>query len=213
MTAFSVKAAWRAGVLCSVAWAGSAAADTITFSGLPTGLLTAGATYTEGAYTITVGPADPGDTTRVENVGGANGNVLVDGNPSDRFGSLTEISLTSGGLFDVTSLQVANLDDSGPVSVNPGSGYRIEVSGAPGGDDVYGPGSSTFTTVSPTDLAGLTQLQINIVSNSPSQEDFAVDNVAVSAVAPVPEPPSAAVLGAGLVGAFLVVRQRRSRAG
>ena len=89
--------------------------------------------------------------------------------------------------FNLVSLDVANLDNPGsPIPVSPGGGFRIEVSGVPGGDDVYGPGSSTFVTESPTDLTNISQLDINIVSYTPEAATFAVDNIVLSSTVPEP---------------------------
>jgi len=194
---FSVAAIGLVAVL-----GGRADAGTITFDTQPTGTFSS---FTEAGFTVTAIPGNPGDTSTIQNVGGTNQNVLVDGNPNDVFGTLTEITQTGGGLFSLVSLDVGNLDNPGsPIPVSPGSGFRIEVSGVPGGDDVYGPGSSTFVTESPTDLTNLSALFVNLVSFSGGQT-FAVDNIVLTSV---PEPASMALLCAGLLGFGLIGRRK-----
>jgi len=189
--------------LCATV-AAPARANIITFNGQPTGTITS---FTEDGFTIESTPGNPGDTSTLQNVGGTNQNVLVDGNPNDPFGTVTRITRTDGGHFSLVSLDVGNLDNPGsPLDVAPGSGLRIEINGVPsGGPAVFGPGSSTFTTVHPIDFTNLTELDINIVSVSDFAETFAVDNIVL---APVPEPTSIALLCTGLAGLLLVRRRK-----
>ncbi|MFY9972052.1 MAG: PEP-CTERM sorting domain-containing protein [Roseiarcus sp.] len=171
-------------------------AATITFDTQPTGAISS---FTEAGYTISSVPGDPGDIATIVNVGAPNQNVVVDGNPNDVYGTLMVITKTGGGSFNLVSLDVANLDNPGsPIPVSPGGGFRIEVSGVPGGDDVYGPGSSTFVTESPTDLTNISQLDINIVSYTPEAATFAVDNIVLSST--VPEPSTWAMMLLGFAG-------------
>jgi hypothetical protein len=173
-----------------------AGAATITFDAQPTGAISS---FTEAGYTISSMVGDPGDVATIVNVGAPNENVVVDGNPNDVFGTLMVITKTGGGLFNLVSLEVANLSNPGsPIPVSPGGGFRIEVSGVPGGDDVYGPGSSTFVTESPTDLTNISQLDINIVSFTPESATFAVDNIVLSTT--VPEPSTWAMMLFGFAG-------------
>jgi hypothetical protein len=173
-----------------------AGAATITFDAQPTGAISS---FTEAGYTISSMVGDPGDVATIVNVGAPNENVVVDGNPNDVFGTLMVITKTGGGLFNLVSLEVANLSNPGsPIPVSPGGGFRIEVSGVPGGDDVYGPGSSTFVTESPTDLTNISQLDINIVSFTPESATFAVDNIVLSTT--VPEPSTWAMMLLGFAG-------------
>jgi hypothetical protein len=173
-----------------------ASTATITFDTQPTGAISS---FTEAGFTISSTVGDPGDVATIQNVGAPNENVVVDGNPNDVFGSLLVIKKTGGGLFNLVSLDVANLSNPGsPIPVNPGSGFRIEVSGVPGGDDVYGPGSSTFVTESPTDLTNISQLDINLVSFTPNNATFAVDNIVLSSA--IPEPSTWAMMLLGFAG-------------
>jgi hypothetical protein len=173
-----------------------ASTATITFDTQPTGAISS---FTEGGFTISSTVGDPGDVATIQNVGAPNENVVVDGNPNDVFGSLLVIKKTGGGLFNLVSLDVANLSNPGsPIPVNPGSGFRIEVSGVPGGDDVYGPGSSTFVTESPTDLTNISQLDINLVSFTAANATFAVDNIVLSSA--IPEPSTWAMMLLGFAG-------------
>jgi hypothetical protein len=173
-----------------------ASTATITFDTQPTGAISS---FTEAGFTISSTVGDPGDVATIQNVGAPNENVVVDGNPNDVFGSLLVIKKTGGGLFNLVSLDVANLSNPGsPIPVNPGSGFRIEVSGVPGGDDVYGPGSSTFVTESPTDLTNISQLDINLVSFTAANATFAVDNIVLNSA--IPEPSTWAMMLLGFAG-------------
>jgi PEP-CTERM motif len=173
-----------------------ASTATITFDTQPTGAISS---FTEAGFTISSTVGDPGDIATIQNVGAPNENVVVDGNPNDVFGSLLVIKKTGGGLFNLVSLDVANLSNPGsPIPVNPGSGFRIEVSGVPGGDDVYGPGSSTFVTESPTDLTNISQLDINLVSFTAANATFAVDNIVLNSA--IPEPSTWAMMLLGFAG-------------
>jgi hypothetical protein len=175
---------------------GYADAATITFDTQPTGAISS---FTEAGFTISSTVGDPGDVATIQNVGAPNQNVVVDGNPNDVFGTLLVIKKTGGGLFNLLSLDVANLSNPGsPIPVNPGSGFRIEVSGVPGGDDVFGPGSSTFVTESPTDLMNISELDINLVSFTPESATFAVDNIVLSSA--IPEPSTWALMLVGFAG-------------
>jgi PEP-CTERM motif len=185
--------------------AGQAKADILTFDGQPTGPILAGASFTEGAFTITaLGNGHPSDTTTIQNVGGTDQNALVDGNPNDRFGTTTEITLTGGGEFSLISLDIANLDNSG--SVPPPEGFRIEVQGGKG-DHGYEPGSSTFSTESPTDLTNIKGLIVTIVSDS--EDTYAVDNI-VLIPSSVPEPSALLLLATVLAGVAVGARRRRA---
>jgi len=174
---------------------GYANAATITFDTQPTGVISS---FTEAGYTISSPTGDPGDEATIQNVGAPNQNVVVDGNADDPYGTLLVIKKTGGGLFSLVSLDVANLDNPGsPISVFPGSGFRIEVSGAPSGDAVFGPGSSTFATESPAGFTNISELDINLVSLA-GGTTFAVDNIVLSSA--VPEPSTWAMMALGFIG-------------
>ena len=164
--------------------------------------------FTEAGFTISSAPGDPGDVATIQNVGAPNENVVVDGNPDNSFGTLLVIKKTDGGLFNLVSLDVANLSNPGsPIPVFPGGGFRIEVSGVPGGDAVFGPGSSTFATESPAGLTNISELDINLVSFTGGAV-FAVDNVILSSA--VPEPSTWAMMLLGFVG-LSVAGYRKAR--
>jgi hypothetical protein len=189
---------------------GYADAATVTFDAQPIGAISS---FTEAGFTISSMVGDPGDVATIQNVGPPNDNVVVDGNPNDVFGSLLVITKTGGGLFSLVSLDVANLSNPGsPIPVSPGGGFRIEVSGVPGGDDVFGPGSSTFVTESPTDLMNISELDINLVSSTPDGATFAVDNIVLSSASVIPEPSTWAMMLLGFAGLGFV-GYRRTRAG
>jgi hypothetical protein len=186
-----------------------ATAATITFDTQPTGAISS---FTEAGFTISSTVGDPGDVATIQNVGAPNQNVVVDGNPFDVFGTLLVIKKTGGGLFNLKSLDVANLSNPGsPIDVFPGSGFRIEVSGVPGGDDVFGPGSSTFVTESPTDLMNISELDINLVSSTPDGATFAVDNVVLSSASVIPEPSTWAMMLLGFAGLGFIGYRRAVR--
>lgn len=189
---------------------GAANASTVTLdlSGQPTGAI---GTFTSNGYTVTPLPGDPGDQVNILNVGGSN--VLVDGAPADVFGSQMLITRTAGGTFNLVSFDLANLQNPGygVFPVGTGGGFRVELDGAPGGvADAYTTGSSTFTTVTPGNLTGLTSLYINFVSFTEESLDFAMDNIKLSANA-VPEPVSLTLLGIGVIGLGVVRRGKGSR--
>jgi hypothetical protein len=190
--------------LGAIALPAKATTINLDLSGLPTGPITS---FTQGGYTITPLPGDPGDQVTVQNVGGTN--VLVDGQPNDVFGSEMLITRTAGGTFNLVSFDLANLDNpgGGVVSVGSGSGFRVELDGGAAAD-AYSSGSSTFTTVAPGNLTGITGLFVNFVSFSPEALTFAADNIVLSSSS-VPEPFSLALLGIGVVGLGLVRRRKR----
>jgi hypothetical protein len=202
-------AATTTGFVIGFADYANATSTTITFDAQPTGAISS---FTDGGFTIVGIPGDPGDEPTIQNVGAPNQNVVVDGNPNDGFGSLLEITKTGGGTFSLASLDVANLSNPGaPVEVSPGGGLRIEVTGTPGGDDVFGPGSSTFVTESPLDLTNISVLDINIVSNSDGA-NFAIDNVVLTTGA-VPESSTWGMMLIGFAGlAFAGYRSRKATA-
>ncbi len=182
-----------------------AKADIIDFENQAPGQYSAGYSFTEGAFTVTALPGDPGNTMTIQDVGGSNGNVFVDGDIGDEYGTEIEITLTAGGTFDLNSLDVADLNNQG-AGVGCGSGTRIEVTFDIAGCLDYGPSSSTFTTET-VGVTGITDLYINIPSVYPN--DFAVDNINVTADAAAPEP--ATFLLAGVTGLFGFAARRFRR--
>ena len=98
-----------------------AGAATITFDAQPTGAISS---FTEAGYTISSMVGDPGDVATIVNVGAPNENVVVDGNPNDVFGTLMVITKTGGGLFNLVSLEVANLSNPDYRFPFPGRGIR-----------------------------------------------------------------------------------------
>lgn len=210
-----MKSRFRYLILLCAAAGVVAHAETITFDGQPAGQMTSGSSFTEGDFTITALPGDPGDTALLVNVGSPNNNVFVDGNPYDVYGTVIQITLTNGGTFDLNSLDVADLNNGGGLSVGCGSGYRIELTSSNPGDCAdFGPASSTFTTVSPASgFTEMSYLDVNIVSDlyycdgGCAGNNFAVDNIVLTPDAPEP---SSVVLG--LTGLFAIAfRMRRRR--
>ena len=200
-------------------WSSGAGAltTTLTFDSLPAGDITS---FTEGGYFITWNNyPDTNYAAAVQNVGGSNQNVVVDGDPANVLGTQLFITRVDSGTFRLLSLDIANLaGSSSPVvpAVDPCViyGYGIEIFSGPGtatpseGCSESSPSSSTFSTVTfPNQgYAGteLTELHIDIASTS--GELYAVDNIVLNAI---PEPSTALLLGIGLAG--LGMRRRRTR--
>lgn len=204
-----MRAIMALGLICGLGE--SATAATLTFNDQPAGSIGNGGSFTEGAFTITSNPTgDAGNYVTIYDDGGTN--VLVDGSPSDVFGTLAVITLTGGGLFDVQSLDVGNLDGGGPVSVGCGGGFRIEVTSSLPGCADYGPGPGPFTTET-LNITGVSFLDVNLVSLTQEGLDYAVNNIVVNAessVSGTPEPTTLLLGIAGLTG--LAARRRFRRA-
>src|ERR1700722_14902854 len=112
-----------AAIMLAAAMGGKAHAGTITFDGLPAGVFTS---FTEGAFTVTALPGNPGDHPTIVNVGGADQNVVGDGNIFYSYGTAFVITETDGGLFSLNSIDVADLQNDRTVqSWHCGSGSRI----------------------------------------------------------------------------------------
>ena len=168
---------------------------TLSFQSQPLGPLNG---YSDGGYTISIFPGDPGDTINVQNVNGTN--ALVDGNPNDVYGSEIQITSTNGAAFNLLSFTLANLanDVGGPFSVQTGQGYRIEFDASNGAAAAYSTGSIDFNTVLPLGLTDITYLDLTIVSSSPDPV-LAIGDITLSSLS-VPEPASYALLGAAIIG-------------
>jgi hypothetical protein len=143
--------------------------------------------YEDGLTLQQLGPL--GDSKEIVDFAG--NNILTDSNPLNFSGAGSTLKFTAapGIVFDLISLDVADLSDN-PAGGGgaPGAGSRIEII-ADGQAFVSTPTSSTFTTET-LDLTGLTTLSINIVSVTLGDDDFAVDDVVLvrRQVAPVPAP-------------------------
>jgi uncharacterized membrane protein len=168
--------------------------------------------YYEDGFTLRwLGPL--GDSQQIVDFAG--NNVLVDSNALNFSGaaSTLEFTATPGTVFDLISMDVADLTDNpaGGGGV-PGAGSRIEII-ANGQTFVFLPTSSTFTTET-LDLTGLTTLSINIVSAASGADDFAVDDIVLvrRQAAPVPALGILGQLGLALslAGAGLARARRRS---
>jgi hypothetical protein len=185
--------------------AGRATAGILTFDAQPTGSFT---TLTENGFQLSF--IGFGDLQAIADLGGGN-KVLVDSNPNNSAGAEVWITQVGGGLFDLVSLDIANLDNpgGGPTIVGTGGGFRIELIGA-GQDIAYSTGSSTFSTISPSGFTNMTALRLNIVSLAGSDLTFAVDNINLS---PVPEPSSlaCAALSAALLAGYWRRRHQKLR--
>jgi len=182
-----------------------AAAETVlTFDSQPTGPYDL---LTESGYNLTwVGY---GDRQTVVDVGGANGNVLMDGGLLNALGAEVILTRVDGGAFNLHSLDVANLAD---VPNPPMDGYGFRIIGSNEAQADYGSTSNSFTTVFPTEFTNVTFVSFNIVGSF-NGWDYVVDNIRVSAApAAVPEPSSVVLCGVGVGIALLATRRRISRA-
>jgi hypothetical protein len=155
-----------------------------------------------GAFTsLTVGDfrfdwVGYGDQQFVRDLGGGN-RALADIDPFDVFGAEAPMTRVDGGLFTVTQFDLINL--------NGGYDYfRVDV----------GP-SSYYTegTYTPSDIADVNWMDLNIVSGADFGADYAVDNIHVTyEVAPVPEPATYAMFAAGLGLLGIAARRRTPKA-
>ena len=197
-------------VLAGLAIAGQAGAGTIatiTFDTLPTGLF---ASYTEDEYAITwLSDPNLNYSLAVQNVGGANQNVLIDNTPPPNYwGVGIRVSRIDGNPFSLLSIDVADLNASvlpSTPGADPCNGLSILIWN-PGGNCVvgFGPTSSTFATVSPVGLADILHVDFHFISLH-GQID-AIDNIVLEAI---PEPSTALLLGIGL--SALAATRRRSQ--
>src|SRR5450432_4054398 len=108
-----------------LALGGTAMAGTITFNnpGSPgIAAMSPGSSFTSGAFTVT-----EWSFSHVEDPVTMTNNGFTDGNPFDDFGTTVVITLTGGGLFDLTSIDVGNRLNNGTTAVGCGGGWRIEV--------------------------------------------------------------------------------------
>lgn len=178
---------------------------TLSFQSQPLGQLNS---YTDGGYTITVLPGDPGNIVNVQNVNGTN--ALVDGDPNDVYGSQIQITSTNGAAFNLLSFTLANLanDPGGPFSVPTGAGFRVEFDGSNGAASAYSTGSIDFNTVLLLGLTDITAFDMNIVSSSPDPV-LAIGDITLSDLS-VPEPASLAALIVGLAAVGYARRRRAS---
>ncbi len=179
-------------VLAAITGQAKASTITLTFDALPTGLI---APFTENGYSITWhGYPNNTYSQAIQNVGGTNQNVVVDGTPSNVYGTAVSITRIDGALFDVVSLDIANL--SGSVSNND---LRVGEEGEPGTPgptyESYYPFASTFVTVNPG-LTNVSSFYVDLITYGGTQH--AVDNIVLSS--PIPEPSAALLFALGLVG-------------
>jgi hypothetical protein len=187
-----------------------ASATVITFDS-NTGLMANGGSFTEGDFTITsVSTPDPGNYVDIGSSG------FTDGNHNDFYGTMAAITLTAGGLFDVTSVDIANLSNSGGGATSCGTGFRIEIDTVTGANPyvcqaTYAPTSSTYATET-LNITGVNELDVLIVSNTFAEQyvlgNFEADNVVVSEESATPEP-TTLLLGFG--GLALIGIGRRFR--
>lgn len=190
-------------------------AGIITFDALPAGTMTPGASFTEAGFTVTaIDGGHPADILTLVNIGAPHQNVSVDGGTAngDVFGTLFQITLTGGGLFNLNSIDIGNIgSDPTNESTTCGRALRIELSDSAGHCATFGPGAGAFTTVSPAGFQNISFLDINIIGtlNGPFTANYAVDNINLSPSETVaPEPSTILLVCAGLACA---VSRRRDR--
>jgi hypothetical protein len=186
---------------------GRATASVLTFDAQPTGSFT---TLTENGFALNF--IGFGNLQAVADLGGGN-RALVDSNPFNVSGAEVFITQIGGGAFDLNSLDIANLANpgGGPTTVGTGAGFRIELISNTGDIIAYSTGSSTFSTISPSGFTDITFLRLNIVSLTPGNLTFAVDNINLTAV-PEPSSLASAAFGAALLAAYWRRRHPRVRA-
>ncbi len=190
-----------------------AKAATLTFQTQPLGPFT---TLLDSGFQLDY---TAGDLQVVDSLGG--NNVLLDSNATNPFGALISITRVGGGLFNLESLDIANLlgsNLSGPTFVPTGGDYRVELTSNTGSIVAYTTDLTSFSTIIPTGFTGISSLGVNIVSNifgtftSNQGVLFAVDNIVLTPIqtTPVPEPTSIAGLVVfGAMGATSVLKRKQ----
>ncbi len=191
-----------------------AQAATLTFQTQPLGSFT---TLIESGFQLDYAA---GDLQNVESLAG--NNVLTDSNSTNPFGSLVNITRVGGGLFNLVSLDIANLlglNTSGPTTVPTSFDYRVELTSNLGSIVAYTTDLTSLSTIFPTGFTGISSLGLNIVSNQFSSffggpRLFAVDNIVLTTTptTPVPEPASIAGLVAfGTMGATSMLKRKQNQ--
>lgn len=185
--------------------------ETITFDSLSAGT-TVGSGFSFGAFQYTNVGGFGGNQRAVAVPGGI---AMADFDRNDFNGAAAGLSRVGGGIFDVLSIDIADLTNNsgggGGTGGLSGSGFRIGLQTNLGGStQSFSPTSSTFSTVSlagDTGYTGASDFFVNIVSQG-SFDNFAIDNIVVryDNGVPAPAPATALLAGAGLL--FLGLRRR-----
>jgi hypothetical protein len=176
----------------------TSSATTLTLSGIGTGPLTG--SYQESGFTIAFGTDAYGTTS--------GGSAVLVNNPDSTSQpyALITLTLTDGGTFSFSSIDVANLNGSFPSANNYGArDSLIAISATLGGVVQYysfppAPNGVLTTEASGSSLT-VDELQIALGTNNFPDDVEGFTNLVVTPTAsPVPEPSSLMLMGSGMLG-------------